>query len=285
VIAPFLPFISEAIYLQLRDEKDPESVHLCDFPKADPALRDLELEQEMSATQIVVSNAHALRKEHKLKVRQPLKLAHVIVADETLLKALKRQEQLIAEELNVHKVDFSDDESAFVTLICKPNFRVLGKKVGPKMKAVQQLVSQFSKKQMTTLLNGNNLTIEVEGESFELTPEDVSVERQVKEGLVARSEQGITVALDTELNEELLLEGIAREIINKINTMRRDNGYYVTDRIQISIETTDRVKEAFKAHRDLIMQEVLGTEIVFGPCEGTEWDLNGEKTVISLKVV
>ena len=285
VIAPFLPFISEAIYLQLRDEKDPESVHLCDFPKADPELRDFELEQEMSATQIVVSNAHALRKEHKLKVRQPLKMAHVIVADETLLKALKRQEQLIAEELNVHKVDFSDDESAFVTLICKPNFRVLGKKVGPKMKAVQQLVSQFSKKQMTTLLNGNNLTIEVEGESFELTPEDVSVERQVKEGLVARSEQGITVALDTELNEELLLEGIAREIINKINTMRRDNGYYVTDRIQISMETTDRAKEAFNAHRDLIMHEVLGTEILFGPCEGTEWDLNGEKTVIGLKVV
>jgi isoleucyl-tRNA synthetase len=209
----------------------------------------------------------------------------VIVAEETLLKALKRQEQLIAEELNVHKVDFSDDESAFVTLICKPNFRVLGKKVGPKMKAVQQLVSQFSKKQMTTLLNGNNLTIEVEGESFELTPEDVSVERQVKEGLVARSEQGITVALDTELNEELLLEGIAREIINKINTMRRDNGYYVTDRVQISMETTDRAKEAFNAHRDLIMHEVLGTEILFGPCEGTEWDLNGEKAVIGLKVV
>lgn len=284
VIAPFLPFIAEAIYLQLRDEGDPESVHLCDFPKADPNLRDIELEQEMAATQVVVSNAHALRKEFKLKVRQPLKLAHVITSDETRLQALKRQEQLIAEELNVHAVSFSSDETAFVTLICKPNFRVLGKKVGPKMKAAQALIGQFSKPQMMALLDGASLEIELEGETFELTPEDVAVERQVREGLVARSEQGITVALDTELDEKLLLEGIAREVINKINTMRRDNGYFVTDRIEITIQTTERVKEAFKAHRDLIMHEVLGTEAIFGPCEGIEWDVNGEPTVISLRV-
>ncbi len=285
VIAPFLPFISEAIYLQLRQEGDPESVHLCDYPKADPALRDSELEQEMNATQIVVSNAHALRKEYKLKVRQPLKMAHVIVVDEALLKALKRQEQLIAEELNVHSVSFSDDESAFVKLICKPNFRVLGKKVGPKMKAAQAVIGAFNHRQMMTLQSGGNLSIEVEGETIELTPEDVAVEREVREGLVARSEQGITVALDTELNEQLLIEGIAREIINKINTMRRDSGFFVTDRIQITMQTTERAKEAFKAHRDLIMHEVLGTEILFEPCEGTEWDLNGEKTIISLKTV
>lgn len=284
VIAPFLPFIAEAIYLQLRDEGDPESVHLCDFPKADRALRDVELEQEMAATQVVVSNAHALRKEFKLKVRQPLKLAYVIASDETRLQALKRQEQLIAEELNVHAVSFSNDESAFVTLICKPNFRVLGKKVGPKMKAAQALIGEFNKQQMMTLLNGASLEIELEGETVELTPEDVAVERKVLDGLVARSEQGITVALDTELDEKLLLEGIAREIINKINTMRRDNGFFVTDRIEITMQTTERVKEAFKAHRDLIMHEVLGTQVIFGPCEGTEWDINGEMTVISLKV-
>ncbi|MBS0629358.1 MAG: isoleucine--tRNA ligase [Verrucomicrobia bacterium] len=285
VIAPFLPFISEAIYLQLRQGADPESVHLCDYPKTDPKLRDLELEQEMNATQVVVSNAHALRKEFKLKVRQPLKMAHVIVADETLLKALKRQEQLIAEELNVHKVSFSDDESAFVKLICKPNFRVLGKKVGAKMKGAQAVIAAFDHKQMMILLNGGNLSIELEGEAIELTPEDVAVERQVREGLVARSEQGITVALDTELNDQLLLEGIAREIINKINTMRRDSGFFVSDRIEITMHTTERVKEAFKAHRDLIMHEVLGSEVRFESCEGTEWDLNGEKAIISLKTV
>ncbi len=282
VIAPFVPFIAEAIYLQLRKQSDPESVHLCDYPKVDDSLRDQCLEQEMEATQVVVSNAHALRKEQKLKVRQPLKQAHVITADATQLEALKRQERLIAEELNVHTVAFSDDEGQFVKLSCKPNFRVLGKKVGPKMRAAQAVIADFDQNQMTTLLNGDSLAVTIEGESFTLTPEDVAVEREVREGLIARSEEGITVALDTKLNEELLLEGIAREIINKINTMRRDNGFDVVDRVEISMQTTERVKQAFQTHRDLIMNEVLGVEIKFGPNEGKEWDLNGEMATISL---
>lgn len=283
VAAPFIPFMADAIYMELRREGDPESVHLTDFPEEDKTLRDLELEQEMAATQIVVSNAHALRKEHKLKVRQPLKQAHVIVADETLLSALKRQEGLIAEELNVHSVAFSSNEAEFVALKCKPNFRVLGKKVGPKMRAAQALIEAFEKEQMQTLMDGQPVDIIIEGEKITLTPEDVAVEREVKEGLVARSQEGITVALDTELNEELLKEGIAREVINKINTMRRDNGFEVTDRVEICMETTPRVKEAFEAHKETIMHEVLGVAIEFEPCEaGTEWDINGEKTSIAL---
>ena len=282
IVAPFIPFLSEAIYLQLRKDTDAESVHLCTYPKADRALRDLELEKEMEATQVVVSNAHALRKEQKLKVRQPLKQAHVITADEALLSALKRQDVLIAEELNVHQVAFSSNEGEFVSLICKPNFRVLGKKVGPKMRAVQELIGKFDQKQLSTLMAGESLEVAVEGETFTLTPEDVAVERQVREGLVARSEAGITVVLDTQLDEELLLEGIAREVINKINTMRREGGFYVTDRVHIAMDTTDRVKRAFETHRALIMHEVLGVEISFEKCVGTEWDINGEKTTIAL---
>ena len=282
VAAPFIPFLTEAIYLQLKSEKDPESVHFCDYPIADFQLRDTLLEKEMAATQIVVSNAHALRKEHKLKVRQPLKMAHVVTADETLLAALKRQETLIAEELNVHKVAFSSKEEDFVTLMCKPNFRILGKKVGPKMRIVQKTIEKFDQKQMMTLLSGSPLEIDLEGEPFTLTPEDVTVDRQVLEGLVARSEEGITIALDTELSEELILEGIARELINKINTMRREAGFFVTDRIEIGMQTTDRVKEAFESHRDYIMHEVLGVSIDFTVSDGTEWDINGEKTTISL---
>ncbi|MDN3506668.1 MAG: isoleucine--tRNA ligase [Simkaniaceae bacterium] len=282
IAAPFVPFLTEAIYLQLRKETDPESVHLCDFPLADEALRDEELEREMASAQIVVSNAHALRKEHKLKVRQPLQAAHVITADDKALNALKRQENLIAEELNVHKVEFSSNEEEFVALICKPNFRVLGKKVGPKMRVAQGAIKDFDQKQMATLLNGKTLDIELEGETFTLTPEDVAVEREVREGLVARSEEGITVALDTELTEDLLLEGIARELINKINTMRRDAGFAVTDRIEIGMETTDRVKKALTIHQELIMNEVLGVSLTFEAQDGTEWDINGEKTKISL---
>ena len=282
VAAPFIPFQAEAIYLQLRANGDPESVHLCDFPTEDGKLRNYALEEEMKATQVVVSNGHALRKEHKLKVRQPLKKAHVIVADEIRLAALQRQENLIKEELNVHQVEFSSKEGDFVLLYCKPNFRVLGKKVGAKMRAAQQMIEAFGQEQMTALMNGEPVEILLDGETIALTPEDVAVERQVKEGLIARSEEGITVALDTTLNEELLKEGIAREIINKINTMRREEGFYVTDRVQFTLDTTDRVKEAFEAHKEMIMHEVLGVNVKFEPCEGTEWDINGEKTLIAL---
>lgn len=284
IAAPFIPFLSEAIYLQLKGPRDPESVHLCNFPEAKKQFRDPLLEQEMELTQLVVSNGHALRKENKLKVRQPLKRAHVVVTDEALLDALKRQKHLIAEELNVHEVHFSSDESPFVKLTSKPNFRVLGKKVGSKMRAVQEIILQFNRKQMEKALAGESITIQVEGEEFTLTPEDLTVDREVLPGLIARSESGITVALDTELTEELLEEGIARELINKINTMRRDAGFYVTDRIEITLDTTDRVKKILEKYYDLIMNEVLGVQVSFGPCTGTEWDINGEKAVIALQV-
>jgi len=197
VAAPFIPFLSEALYLYLRKEEDPQSVHLCDFPKVDLALRDLDLEEEMAATQTVVSCGHSLRKEQKIKVRQPLKKAHVICADLGRLDALKRQEHLICEELNVHGAEFSDNEEEFVQLICKPNFRVLGKKVGSKMRAMQEVIGAFQHVQMETLLAGDALDVAVEGESFTLTPEDVQIERKVREGLVARSEEGITIQSST----------------------------------------------------------------------------------------
>lgn len=282
IAAPFIPFLAEAIYLDLRREKDPISVHLCNFPQVDASLRNRQLEEEMEATQIVVSNGHSLRKEQKIKVRQPLSMAHVICADDKVLVALKSQKHLIAEELNVKEVAFSGREEEFVQLHCKPNFRVLGKKVGTKMRAVQDELKKLTRGVMLDLLQGNSIKLTVAGEPLSIESDDVAIERVVREGLVARSERGITIALDTSLNEELLLEGIARELINKINTMRREAGFAVTDRVEISIETTSRVKEAFELHRDFIMHEVLGVSIGFGLTDGVTWDLNGEEAKISL---
>jgi isoleucyl-tRNA synthetase len=131
------------------------------------------------------------------------------------------------------------------------------------------------------------VNIHVEGESIVLTPEDVAVERKVREGLVAATVQEITVALDTALTEELLLEGLARELVNKLNSMRREGGFAVTDRIAIEMQTSERVKHALELHREYIMHEVLGTQVIFECPEGTEWDLNGEpcKIAIALSVV
>lgn len=282
IAAPFMPYLAEAVYLELRKASDPDSVHLCLFPEANRSFINRELEQEMDATQLLVSSAHALRKEHKLKVRQPLALAYVIAKNEEILFALKRQEGLIKEELNVHKVDFSSDESPFVIRECKPNFRVLGKKVGPKMKQAQEIINGFSPSIMEKFEKGESHPIVIDGEKILLSPEDVSIERKVREGLVAVSEGGVTVALDTTLTESLLLEGIAREIINKVNTMRREGGFQVTDRVVLKMDTTGRVKEAFAIHKDLIMGEVLAVSIEFAPCTGTEWDINGEKAVLAV---
>ncbi len=278
----FIPFLSDAIFLSLRKKSDPLSVHLCDYPEYKAELRDELLEKEMAYVQTVVSAGHSLRKEHKVKVRQPLSKAHVIAADESVLSALKDQKSLIADELNVKDLIYLADETDFVSLVPKPNFRVLGKKVGKLMNAVQKKVQELPQKELASLMNGKAIEITVEGEKLTLTPEDVAVERKVLEGTIAMTVEGITVALDTSLDEPLLLEGLAREFVNKINTMRRDMGFAVTDRIDIKIKTTDRVKESFRLHKPYIEHETLATSVTFTDCEGTEWDLNGQPATVFL---
>lgn len=284
IAAPFTPFIAESIYRNLRQQADPESVHLCSYPIYHSDWRDTALEEGMGSLQAVVSLGHALRKEHKLKVRQPLKLADVACESETHLEFLKSQQHLIMEELNVKRVNFYKDDTLFVSLVAKPNFRVLGKKIGKKMPAAQARIGKLTHHELNTLRTGQSINIDLEGEKITLTPEDVQVERIVKEGLIADTSGEVTIGLDTELNDELILEGLAREIVNKVNTMRRDQKFRVQDRIALTLDTTDKVKEAFQAHREWIINEVLATEVTFAPCkQGTEWDLNGELAIIEVE--
>lgn len=287
IAAPFIPFLSDAIYMNLRHDNMPLSVHLCDFPQYQSSYRNEILEEAMTAIQTTVSLGHALRKEQKIKVRQPLPTAHIVSNDARILHFLSDQQHLIADELNVKNVIFSSNESVFVQLRAKPNFRILGKKVGKLMPHVQEAVNKLSEEQLNALLNKCNITLQIGAEAIEITPDDVQVERQVHEGLVAANEKNITIALDTSLNEELLLEGLAREIINKINTMRREMEYAVTDRIHLKIEPTDRIVECFKIFGTMITGEVLALSIRFEANEGTLWDLNGEnaKIFISKDVV
>lgn len=282
VSAPFIPFLSESIYRNLATKEMPCSVHLCNYPAYQSSLRDVLLEEGMAQLQTVVSLGHALRKEQKIKVRQPLKAVYLCTESEQILRFLENQSHLIAEELNVKEVIFSHDEGQFVSLAAKPNFRVLGKKVGKWMKSAQELIAGFTQDQMSRLLAGSAVAIQLEDQQFLLTSEDVLVERTVKPGVVASHSGSITVALDINLNEELLIEGLAREFRNKINTMRRDANLAVTDRIKVEIETTDRAQSAFQSYYEFIAGEVLATEVRFQPCKGTEWDLNGEKAVIAI---
>ncbi|MBS0654396.1 MAG: isoleucine--tRNA ligase, partial [Verrucomicrobia bacterium] len=282
VIAPFIPFIAESVYRNLRKNSDPISVHLTDYPHYQVELRDQHLEEAMQKVQDAASLGHSLRKEHQLKVRQPLKRAYIISADATTIALLKEEQALIGDELNVQEVVFSSDESQFVRLKAKPNFRVLGKKLGSKMKQAHQLIEQFSHKELEKLMAGESVDLVIDGETFMLTPEEVHVEREVKEGIIAANSGKITVALDTELTDELLMLGLAREIVNKLNLMRKEVGLEISDRIHVSIDTTERVKKCINEHRDAIASEILALSFTFGPCQGGELDLNGEKAVVAI---
>ena len=276
VAAPFVPFISDAIYQDLRTKKDPISVHLCDFPGYDATWRDEVLEEEMASVQTAVSMGHALRKEHKLKVRQPLPKVHLISSDPRVIKLLKGQENLILDELNVKAVEYHSDEKGFVEVSIKPNFKTLGRRAGPLMKKVQQAILSLE----PSALDEGNYELDLDGEKFSITSEDVLVDRRVKEGSVAATEGAMTIALDTTLDEALKLEGLAREIVNKVNTQRRNMRFEVTDRVKMVIDTTPHVRECFDEYREYITHEVLASEVKFEATEGEEWDLNGERAVI-----
>lgn len=280
--APMIPFLAEQIYAGLKRADQPESVHLCDFPEVSVQRRNRALEEEMRLAQEVVSLGHALRKEHKLKVRQPLMRAYVISADAQRLSVLARQQSLIAEELNVKEVVLHSDEAKFVTLAVKPNFRTLGKKVGGLMNAVHEEIRNMSQAQLAQLLAGQDVVLRVQGSAISLSAEDVDIERRSQPGVSALSAGGISVALDTTLTEALLEEGLAREIVNKINTMRRDMKFAVSDRICITIDSTPRVQRCFHAHQEYIRHEVLARDVQFAPCDGSTWDLNGENATIAL---
>ena len=264
VAAPFVPFISDAIYQDLKTKEDSISVHLCDYPMVDGTLRDETLEKEMASVQTAVSMGHALRKEYKLKVRQPLPKAHLISSDPNVIKLLKAQEHLILDELNVKAIEYHTDEKEFVEVSIKPNFRTLGRRAGPLMKKVQAVILALP----INALDSGSYDLQIDGESFPITAEDVLVDRKVKEGTVAATEGAITIALDTTLDDALKLEGLAREIVNKVNTQRRNQGFDVTDRITMVIDSTPYVRECFDKHGDYIKGEVLATEIKFEKTKG-----------------
>lgn len=285
VAAPLIPFMSEALYQGLKTDKDPLSVHVCDFPVYEKQYRNHGLEEEMEYVQRAVKMGHSLRKEQKIKVRQPLPSAHIAIANLQALEALARQKHLILEELNVKELYFHEDDSQFVSIQAKPNFRVLGKKIGKKMPLANEKIQNLNRAELYALSKGGKACIYLEGEKVEITQEDVLLTREVKQGLFASNERELTVMLDTHLTPELLLEGLAREIINKVNTMRREMKLHVSDRIRLTLDTTERVRSCLDLYQDYICKEVLAKKVAFAPNAGTAWDLNGEPTTISIEKV
>ncbi|MBQ8570455.1 MAG: isoleucine--tRNA ligase [Kiritimatiellae bacterium] len=285
VAAPFTPFISEAIYTNLRGSNMPESVHLCEFPKANSAARDTMLEQQMALAQSAVNLGHFLRKQKDLKVRQPLSRAIVVSAKEDILEAMKPMAPVIAEELNVKAVEFASDESKFVSLSAKANFKTLGRKLGKRMKAAATAIEGLDSAALLKLQSGEAITLEVgDGEAaVELLPEDVQVVRQEREGMTVANESAVTIAIETTLTDELLREGIAREFVSRVQAMRKENDYEVSQRIALTFAGDEAAIAAVKEHQSYICAETLCTSFTIAETAATELDLNGHNAMVTVE--
>ncbi len=263
VAAPFTPFIAEEIYTNLKGAGDPESVHLCDFPTANAAARDLALEKRMADVMAAVELGRRLRAENDLKVRQPLAALKIAGGD------VKGLEDLIEDELNVKTVEFIADETELCQISFKANFKTLGKKCGAKMKAVAAAIAAAK-------------TLPAEAEGVALEPEDVIVTRASKPGLVVASQGSIVVGLETALTPELIAEGNAREFVSHVQSMRKEADFEVTQRITVAVRADAGMKAALEAHMDYVKNETLATEVTIAEGVG-DIDLNGHKTAIEVK--
>ncbi len=283
IAAPFTPFIAEEIYRNLRTDDMPESVHLCDFPTAEGAKRDLALETQMRIVMDVVSMGRQLRKDRDAKVRQPLRRLDVVSRDSGLLNQVGELKEIIAEELNVREVFFDDDETSLATLSAKANFKTLGRKFGKQVQQIHQAVQKLSIDELKTAAAGEGITLKVGSETFELAGEDIIVERIPKEGLAVQAQGALVVALDLELDDDLIREGLARELVNNVQQLRKAHDFEVTDRIHLKISSDQAVQEAVAAFTEYIQAEVLARSIATVETEGETIDLNGHACIIAIE--
>lgn len=282
VAAPFVPFISEEIYRNLRAPDMPESVHLCDFPLPGKLPRDTALEAQMAHTQEVVGLARQLRADFNLKVRQPLAALHVVCRNEAILDLVRPLADIVADELNVKEVRFGRDESALAELSAKANYKTLGPKLGGQMKKAVAAIAAFGPAELSKLFAGENVDIQLDGQTVALAPADVLIQRTPKPGLAVASNDVLLVALETDLTPELVQEGHARELINRIQNQRKTQELDVADRIHLQITGDDELLAAIDAHRATIMAETLAVSLKTSPGDG-DVDINGHPCSFQLQ--
>lgn len=283
--APFVPFITESIYQNLVvniDKNAPKSVHLCDYPVYNEKYIDKDLEENMSLVLSIVVAGRAARNTANIKNRQPIGNMYV-KADKVLDKMYN---DIVTDELNVKEIEFKDDVSSFTSYSFKPQLRTLGKKYGKLVPKIgEYLRENDGSNLMAELKNTDCIKFSIDGENVELKEEDVLVETAKTEGFVAESDKNVTVVLNTNLSEELLEEGFVREIISKIQTMRKEAGFEVLDRINIYFKDNNKIAEIFNKYNTQISSDVLADNIFEGETKGYEksWNINGESVILSVE--
>ncbi|RED91639.1 isoleucine--tRNA ligase [Marinoscillum furvescens] len=288
--APIAPFYAERLFQDLNGVSGLDSnvsVHLADFPVADDALIDEELEKRMHLAQSASSLVHSLRKKEKIKVRQPLQKVLIPILNEADKARIDQVAELIISETNVKEVEYIDDASGILVKKIKPNFRKLGQTYGPKMKQLAPLINQLGQEQIKELERTGQYALELDGETITLGLDDVEITSEDIPGWLVASEDGLTVALDITITDELRQEGISRDVVNRLQNLRKDQGLEVQDKIAVSYYATDELlKAAIAAHKGYIQKETqaLSLELASDANGGTSLDIDGLELTVSISI-
>ncbi len=264
LMAPIAPFYADLLYTDLNGltGKEPrQSVHLADFPKENPRWIDRELEEKMNIAQKASSMVLALRRKEKIKVRQPLAKIMVPVLNDHFRMQFEAVKNIILTEVNVREVEFLSDSSDIISKKIKPNFKVLGPKYGKLMKEISQVLAGFTSRQISDLEQTGSCSFVIGAQTVTLVPDDVEITTEDIPGWLVASEGNLTLALDIHITPELRLEGIAREFINKIQNIRKESGFEVTDRVSLKIGSHEQLDEALLLHREYITAQTLATSL------------------------
>ena len=265
--SPIAPFWFDRLFQDLNavtNRHAVSSVHLADFPQSNAALIDETLEAQMDIAQRVSSLVLGLRKKEKIRVRQPLQKIMVPALNETFARNIDHVKELILSEVNVKELELLDAGNAMFVKSIKPNFKTIGPKYGKQMKAIAAMTAAFDQETIAAIEASGGWNGNIEGTAVELTLEDFEIRAEDIPGLTVASESGLTVALDTSITDELRNEGIARELVNRVQNIRKDAGFEVTDRIRLTLETSAEIQQAIAANKSFVSDEVLATDILFG---------------------
>ena len=268
VLAPISPFIAEEIYRNLTGE---ESVHLADYPKYNKELINEKIEKRMDLVRDLISLGRNAREETKIKVRQPIS---EVILDGKNKKIISDLTPLIEEELNVKEVKFENNLSDYINLTIKPNFKEVGKILGSKMKLFQEELTKLTTEDKLKLKDGNEITIKLDNEKFNVTPEMIEIRVESKEGFNASYEGNNFIVLNTTLTNELINEGLARETVSKIQQIRKNNNFDITDRVVVYFESDKEYEEKVKDFVDFIKEETLAVEFSKKTNLTDEYDIN-----------
>ncbi len=285
VAAPMIPFVTETIYQNLRTSDMPISVHLCDYPEYNEEERDRVKEEEMRVVMKAVEMGRSLRAQSNLKIRQPLKEFIVVSRNGNMRDILEKDVEILKEELNVKNVFVRKNEEDLVTYSAKANFKILGSRLGKSMKEVASRIQDLVGTRIEKILNGGSETIEYSDGSIDITEGDLVVQRKEKEHVKVLNDGDLTVGYDTLVTEDLLLEGVARDLVRLVQTERKDQGFDVADHIRLTVDGDGTLKKAASAFSDFIRKETLADSLTVAQNDGKKAEINEAAVFVKVEKV